>query len=700
VNLQLPWRRGSNRPADVIATPVAAAPLRPARDWASVAPIRAIASRSSALLDPKSFRGDLASTWSTPPALERLGHLLTPEGPAGLLPGLAVPIPAYDAPPLRFAAARDEVALTSAASRSWWPAALSRRARPAAATDTAAGRQQRRPALSGPAAQAAAVSGPDPRRELAATGSAALPEPSPGPESPRSARAAVTDPAAAQSADATAQSPGATAQSPDAAGQSADATAQSPDVTGQSPDAATVVADVARQPVDPALTVARPSGARAPVAVATGAAVRPTLGTLSESRAAVGPQPRPLPRLPADRPAAAVPPAGPAAYGEHWIGDRPAGGPLPIQSSGLAADTVGAPSHGAPQTVPDEESAAAVAGATDAEAVRPAALRRDLPVGSRPLVGRDGDRQGESTRPTPPALLRDLVGTRDLPRALVPRLDVIGAPNNDPGAVRPSGLAATLAAPWRRTERLPEEPAADLSSAPARARSDGAASWVDPLRDVAVAKDLAPPPGLLERLGQATPANDPMSRGVELLGSADQVDGARSPGVELLGGAGPGNDPMSPGVELLGGAVSDERSRPANRALPDLAGLGTPLHQVRRGAARSVQRRVTHGVVWPERASAPIARRTASALDAVASLAARAHPGGDDARAGAPYPSSDHSSTAAPDVQAPAPAPGQPESHAVTPAATPAATAQDVTDVVRRALLLDRERSGSLADLW
>src|SRR5471030_402456 len=139
MDLHLPWRRGSNRPADVIATPVAAAARRPTRDWASLAPMRPITrDHTPALLHPKSFRRDLATSWSTPPALEPLAHLVTPEAPVGLVQGLAVPIQAYDAPPLRFAPTRDEVAPSPAATRSWWPAALSRRAQPDAAADSPA----------------------------------------------------------------------------------------------------------------------------------------------------------------------------------------------------------------------------------------------------------------------------------------------------------------------------------------------------------------------------------------------------------------------------------------------------------------------------------------------------------------------------------------------------------------------------------
>jgi hypothetical protein len=332
-------------------------------------------------------------------------------------------------------------------------------------------------------------------------------------------------------------------------------------------------------------------------------------------------------------------------------------------------------------------------------------------------------------------LLRDLVGTRELPRALAPRHDVIGAPPVDgAAAVRPTTPGAPLAAPWRLTERPAQRSASGPTGSGADLRPDAAASRADSLPATAGSKDLAPPAGLLEQLGRAASVPDPMSRGVELLGGAGLAKDPMSRGVELLHGVPDGTQPDagshgdgshgdgshgdgshdagSHGDGSHGSANHDGGNHGdgnhgtgagAGRALPDLAGLGAPLRQVRRGAARPAQRRVTNGVVWPESAlsTGPIAGRPASVPDAVASLGAMAHAGGHDARPGAPYPSSDHASTAAPDAPA-APAPPAAPAATPTPNATSAgaATPQDVADVVRRALLLDRERSGSLADHW
>ena len=671
MDLHLPWRR-SNRATNPTTEAAAAAAPRPARDWESVAPMGPAAlDRSSALLDPKRFRRDLATTWSTPPALERLGHLVTPEAPAGLLQRLAVPVPAYDAPALRFAPARDDGPPAPAPSKSWWPTALSRRAQPDVLPDVSAGQHRDGSRLSEPA-RTPAVSGPDSRRGFAARGRESQPEQKDAPEPIPATGAGL------------------------------------PDL-------------VAAQPAEAATVVAHPSAARAPAGSTAepAAAVRATLGAPTESRAAVQPLPRPLLRPPADSSS-----AGPATFPGHWIGDGPASGPSPIQSSIFARDAPDEPPPVARQTVPDADSgAAAVAGAPPgADAARPATFRRDTPGESqRKVTARAGD-LGASTRPAPSAaLLGDLVGTRELPRALAPRHDVIGAPPVDGTAVRPSAPATPLAAPWRLTERPTQQSASGPTGSGADRRPDVAASWADSLPATAGPKDLAPPAGLLEQLGRTASVPDPMARGVE-----------------LLSGVGPAKDPMARGVELLhdvpdgsqpdagnhGAGNHDAGNHDAGnhdagnhdagnhdagnhgtgagagRALPDLAGLGAPLRQVRRAATRPAQRRVTNGVVWPEGGSAttPMARRPASVPDAVASLGAMAHAGGQDARPGAPYPSSDHPSTDAPDAPAAPAPPAAPPTATATSAE--AATPQDVADVVRRALLLDRERSGSLADHW
>src|SRR4051812_35250766 len=137
--LYLPWSRRAASSATTESVVPAAS--RPTRDWASLAPLQStLRDHSPALLDPSGFRAGLSTMWSTPPALERLGHLVTPDAPVGLLPGLAVPVQAYDAPQLRFAPAHEDVPAAPARSRSWLPASLSRKApvaetpRPARAT--------------------------------------------------------------------------------------------------------------------------------------------------------------------------------------------------------------------------------------------------------------------------------------------------------------------------------------------------------------------------------------------------------------------------------------------------------------------------------------------------------------------------------------------------------------------------------------
>jgi hypothetical protein len=120
-------------------------------------------------------------------------------------------------------------------------------------------------------------------------------------------------------------------------------------------------------------------------------------------------------------------------------------------------------------------------------------------------------------------------------------------------------------------------------------------------------------------------------------------------------------------------------------SVADLAGLGPALRQVRRGPAPIAQRRVTSGVVWPkEPPMASVSDHLASMIDAPPSAAPAAHAG--------THPTLGDASSYASAVS---PAPDSPSPPEKTDTAPP-----DPADVVRRALLLDRERSGSLADLW
>jgi hypothetical protein len=204
----------------------------------------------------------------------------------------------------------------------------------------------------------------------------------------------------------------------------------------------------------------------------------------------------------------------------------------------------------------------------------------------------------------------------------------------------------------------------------------------------------------MAQLERAAPvAADPMARGVELLGglARDHLPGlANSPASS--DGSHASQQSIGSVMESYLGHSEDvgthleeathhEGARMAGpSSVANLSGLAPALRQVRRGPAAPIaQRRATSGVVWPkEPPMSSVSDHLASMIDTPPSAAPAVHAG--------THPTPGDASSYASAV---APAPDSP-----APPAKAAAAPPDPADAVRRALLLDRERSGSLADLW
>jgi hypothetical protein len=100
-------RRRAVAPTGRAGIAAAAAPeqVRPRGEWAALPPVRTTSARTAGVVPHRDFRGALATTWSTPPALRPLAHDLSSAAPAGLIAAHVAPVPAYDGAPLRFAPA-------------------------------------------------------------------------------------------------------------------------------------------------------------------------------------------------------------------------------------------------------------------------------------------------------------------------------------------------------------------------------------------------------------------------------------------------------------------------------------------------------------------------------------------------------------------------------------------------------------------
>jgi hypothetical protein len=572
--------------------------------------------------------------WSTPPALERLGHLVTPEAPVGLLPGLAVPVPAYDAPQLRFAPAHEDVP-SEPVRRSWLPAALTRKA----------------PVVETPAPAAATTSqlmseaGPDvvSRREVQPVLAAI--EASTPRSTPMSIASSVVRTSAASPVPAVAPAATSTPSAPIASPPPAIASAPSiPDAPADGPSE-----------------------------------FRPTLGASTSASPESQPLPRPLVRQDAENPL----PVPTTVLGAPQSAEQAAGqalhgvaAPVAAITPPLAASLAGQVAKEVPPRV-----------ASDGGSLAATAL------GAAP-AGQQSTAAPEMSAPL--AIVRDLVGARDLPRALTAQHDVIGPPSTDSNAVRPTPGPTLLGTMWRQAERVIQQPLAPAAvDAPTEARSSRSLPEAEP------AKNLAPPPGLLAQLQRAATPPDPMARGVELLAGPT---GNNHPSTNLApDSSGDDHDPVTGGGHALdahlgpaAGVIAAHLGETAHHvevaraasasSVTDLAGLGPALRQVRRAPAQVAQRRATSGVVWPKDRTMPGVSPQPASIDGPPSTAPSEHPATHHTQDDAPS----YAATAAPSPDAPA---------VVAPAKADAAT-PDAADVVRRALLLDRERSGSLADLW
>lgn len=92
--MRWPFHFGKAARADGDAVPQAAAPPR-RRDWASVAPIQRAIGDAPLTAHSLEFRRSLAGSEAPPLSLETLGHHRSPEGPQGLVMGIADPIATY-----------------------------------------------------------------------------------------------------------------------------------------------------------------------------------------------------------------------------------------------------------------------------------------------------------------------------------------------------------------------------------------------------------------------------------------------------------------------------------------------------------------------------------------------------------------------------------------------------------------------------
>ena len=705
-------RRRSVATGDPEPLPAPVAADRPRGEWASLPPVGTVAARlASAVGVPhRDFRAALATMWSAPPALQPLAHDLTPSAPAGLITAHAAPVTAYDGAPLRFAPVvpGDADPATPVTPVTW---SLPRRPDPAPlrADERPPGEPGARPGLldrllgrtPSPAA-ATGETGPAPAGARRTTDAAPQPPPTAAARpAPKSAQQGQPVPSVAPVPAAAASAPVGT-------------------VSRFEPPAAT--AEKRRGPA-PAVESAGPAGPLRfrPTA---GVAVPPTAG-------------RHGPVLTGDTPGA------PGPLLANRVDDAGGGAaPAAVTASAAAAASGGGDHLPVPALVPDDGA--------EADERRPATVEqaaRETPAsaGSRPTADPAADDESATPSPSPadddttdgherrgpdgpvgytvgagpgrsrpaggspaqdgfvpttrylepepepePRALRALVGRRplgahllDAGRGTAPARPVAGfLPATLPDPVQPREAAVD------RRGAAPARPAQPGTDGAAHRPSGGSAGDDHPayvsMRGDTQADPTDPPPATPGELPPGLPDWWPSDSGSWSVRDVDPFQASAAepavPDVEQLT-----RDREAPAVD--GAPAIQQRIRPTRDPatgrpasgrvpFPGLPADGGPaLRQVRRprpaAAEPAAHRPFDPHLPLHDRDPVVEAPADAAALPSTADRTS--------ATAAAPAPAS----AAAPGPAAPAPM-----------------SAEDVADHVRHALLVERERSGALADLW